>query len=304
VCRHGSVLGGSRISLSQGATAERIIASMPPEFGRITVFCFAASYAVAAALELVHQFRPRPALRWLALGFAAAGLFAHTLFLAVNPLPLQAAFGSLIFLAWIVAVFCLYGTIHHPRLAWGLFVWPLVLGLIVLAEVTDGPPPRPSEPSWELFPVAGKEFWPIFHGALMLLAAVGVCVGFVASIMYLVQTHRLKTKQSPGRGPRLWNLERLELMNRRAIVIAFPLLTLGLLVAAGQLLAVPGNLQELENWKVISTALLWLVFVILLYLRYGVHAGGRRVALLTIVAFTLMLFALVAVHPFAQGGAR
>jgi ABC-type uncharacterized transport system permease subunit len=277
---------------------------MPLEFGRITVFCFAASYGVAAALELAYQLRPRPVLRWLDAALAAAGLLAHTTFVVVNPLPLESAFGSLIFLAWIVAVFCLYGTIHHPRLAWGLFVWPVVLGLIGLAELTGGPPPPATAPNWELFALEGKQFWPIFHGALMLLAAVGVCVGFVASIMYLVQTHRLKTKRSPARGPKLWSLERLELMNRRALIIAFPLLTLGLLVAAGQLLTMHGSLKDLENWKVISTALLWLVFVILLYLRYGARAGGRQVALLTIVAFTLMLFALVAVHPFAQGGAR
>jgi ABC-type transport system involved in cytochrome c biogenesis permease subunit len=278
---------------------------MPPELGRITVFCFAASYAVAVALELGHHFRPRPLLRWLALAFAAAGLLAHTAFIAVHPLPLQAAFGSLIFLAWILSVFCFYGTIHHQRLAWGLFVWPLVLGLIVLAQLTQDrtqqTPVATGEPDIIL---EDKSFWPIFHGVLMLLAAVGVCVGFVASIMYLVQTHRLKTKQLPGRGPRLWNLERLEQMNRRAIILSFPLLTLGLLVAAGQMLFLPGSVHELENWKVISTALLWLVFVILLYLRYGIHAGGRQVALLTIVAFTLMLFALIAVHPFAQGGAR
>jgi ABC-type uncharacterized transport system permease subunit len=277
---------------------------MPPELGRITVFCFAASYAVAVGLELARPLRPRLAVRGLALGFAAAGLVAHTIFIAINPLPLQSAFGSLIFLAWILAVFSLYGTIHHPRLAWGLFVWPVVLGLIVLAQVTEGPPPRPSEPGWELFTLEGKQFWPVFHGALMLLAAVGVCVGFVASIMYLVQMHRLKTKQLPGRGPKLWSLERLEQMNRRAIILSFPLLTLGLLVAAWQMLTMPSSMAELENWKVISTALLWLVFVILLYVRYGAHAGGRQVALLTIVAFTLMLVALVAVHPFAQGGAR
>ena len=221
---------------------------MPPEFGRITVFCFAASYAVAVALELARQLRPQPALRGLALGFAAAGLVAHTIFISVNPLPLQTGFGSLMFLAWILAVFSLYGTIHHPRLAWGLFAWPVVLGLIVLAEVTEGPPPRPSEPAWELFALEGKQFWPIFHGALMLLAAVGVCVGFVASIMYLVQTHRLKTKQLPGRGPKLWSLERLEQMNRRAIILSFPLLTLGLLVAGWQMLTeLRGRMPEGKN---------------------------------------------------------
>jgi ABC-type transport system involved in cytochrome c biogenesis permease subunit len=276
---------------------------MLAELGRITEICFAASYAVAFALELVRQFRPRPILRVLALIFSGAGLFAHTVFALVNPLPLETRFGSLIFLAWILAVFCVYGSIHHRRLAWGLFVLPLVLGLIGLTMIfPESTTPRPSHATWELFALEGKQFWPALHGILILLSAVGVSVGFVASLMYLVQMHRLKTKQLPGRGLKLWSLERLEAMNRRAIVLAFPLLTAGLLVAIVQLLKHPDGEQAWENLKVLSTVFLWVVFAILLYLRYGVHAGGRRMALWTIVAFALMVFALVSVHPVLPGG--
>jgi ABC-type uncharacterized transport system permease subunit len=278
---------------------------MPAEFGRITVFCFAASYAVALGLELLRLFVARPALRWLALGFTTAGLLAHSIFVLVNPLPLQTAFGSLIFLAWILAVFCIYGAFHHRRLAWEIFVLPLVLGLVLLAQVFDaGAPTFPEVPEWGWYALEGKHFWPIFHGSLMLLAAVGVSVGFLASVMYLVQSYRLKTKQMPSQGLRLWSLERLEAMNRRAIVLAFPLLTAGLLVAIAEMLEKPYEGQSLENWKVLSTIALWIVFAILLYLRYRVHAGARQVALLTIVAFALMLLALISVHPFMPGGAQ
>jgi ABC-type transport system involved in cytochrome c biogenesis permease subunit len=275
---------------------------MPAEFGRITVFCFAASYALAFVLELVRLFVPRPLLRWLALGCTGAGLVAHTVYIVVNPLPLETSFGSLIFLAWILAVFCFYGACHHQRLAWEIFVLPLILGLVLLARLFPaGSPQRSTEPAWELFALEGKSFWPVVHGTLMLLAAVGVSVGFIASVMYLVQAYRLKSKHLPGQGLRLWNLERLESMNRRAIMLAFPILTAGLLIAAAQLFRLPNGRQSLENWKVISTVALWIVFVLLLYLRYSVHAGGRQVAWLTIMAFALMLAALIAVHPFAPG---
>jgi ABC-type uncharacterized transport system permease subunit len=278
---------------------------MLAELGRITEFCFAASYAVAFALELFRQLRPRPGLRLLSLISTGAGLLAHTVFVAVNPLPLQTSFGSLIFLAWILAVFALYGSIHHSRLAWGLFVLPLVLGLIAVAKLfTEGSPARHSEASWVLFALEGKDFWPALHGLLMLLAAVGVSVGLVASTMYLVQTRRLRKKHLPGHGLKLWSLERLEAMNRRAIMLAFPLLTVGLLVALTQVLKHPDGDRAWENVKVLSTVALWIVFAILLYLRYGAHAGGRRMALLTIVAFGLMLFALVSSHPFLPEGAQ
>jgi ABC-type uncharacterized transport system permease subunit len=277
---------------------------MPAELGRITVFCFAASYAVALFLELLRLLVARPALRWWALGCAVAGLVAHTGFIVVNRLPLQTSFGSLIILAWILAVFGIASAVHHRRQAWALFVLPLVLGLVLLAQLFPvGSPATPSDGSWGLLTLEGKHFWPVLHGLLMIFAAVGVCVGTVASVMYLVQGYRLKTKQLPRSGLRLWSLERLEAMNRRAIIWAFPLLTAGLLVALVQMLQLPTSTDGLESVKVISTVALWVVFAILLYLRYGIHASGRQVSILTILAFALMLFALIAVHPFSAGAA-
>src|SRR5580693_6298578 len=95
---------------------------------RITVFCFAASYGVALALELWHLFAPRPVLRLVAIGWGAAGLLAHTFYVLARPLSLETPLGSLLLLAWILAIFYVYGSVHHYRQAWGLFVLPLVLG--------------------------------------------------------------------------------------------------------------------------------------------------------------------------------
>ena len=44
------------------------------------------------------------------------------------------------------------------------------------------------------------------------------------------------------------------------------------------------------------------MFAIVLYLRYGYHVRGRRVALLTILAFALSLFPPVTAHTGVQGG--
>ena len=128
-------------------------------------------------------------------------------------------------------------------------------------------------------------------------------VGFLASVMYLVQARRLRNKVNPGRVVPMLSLERLETMNRRALNVAFPLLTAGLLV--GLLILKHGH--ELgDNWlslKVLSTAGLWVVFLVLLYLRYGAHVPPRRLAVLSIAAFALLIVALATAHPFATGGA-
>ncbi len=127
-------------------------------------------------------------------------------------------------------------------------------------------------------------------------------MGFLASVMYLVQVGRLRAKLPPGQGVRMLSLERLENMNRRAILWAFPLLTAGLLVAVVLQVQNGDSPSGWNNLKVLFTAGLWVVFAILLYLRYYTHARGRQVALLTVLAFTLMLCAFAAVHPLAQGG--
>jgi ABC-type transport system involved in cytochrome c biogenesis permease subunit len=267
---------------------------------RITVFCFGASYALAWVMELIQLMGPRTVPRLLGLAFGGAGLLAHTLYLLVRPLSLSSQVGSLLFLAWILAVFYLYGSLHHRRLAWGVFVLPLVLGLTALGS-REPVAPGILPDWWPDFDAL--QFWGLLHGALLLLAAVGVCVGFLASVMYLVQADRLRAKLPPGEGLRLLSLERLEEMNRRAIILAFPLLTAGVLI--GIVLILRGGTTPTLTWtdpKILSTAVLWLVFAILLYLRYGFRLRGRRVALLTIVAFCLLLFTLATSHTMVPGG--
>jgi ABC-type transport system involved in cytochrome c biogenesis permease subunit len=276
---------------------------MPAAFERVTIFCFGASYAVALAFELAGLLRPGRLLRLLGLGFGVAGFVAHTLFVIVQPLPLASPVSSLVFLAWVLAVFYLYGTVHHNKVAWALFVLPLVLGLTVLAGLQPGVVGGTEAGQLrDLLSLHGEHFWGLVHGWLVVLAGVGICVGFVASVMYLVQVRRLKAKAPPGRGVRLLSLERLEAMSRRAVLIAFPLLTAGLLVGLALLLQSREALSGWEDPKVLSAAALWLVFAILVYLRYAAGARGRPVAGLTILAFALLVLSLVTFHSFGPGG--
>jgi ABC-type transport system involved in cytochrome c biogenesis permease subunit len=266
---------------------------------RVTIVCFLASYAAALALELLYQIRPLPLVRWLALTFGAAGLAAQTIFLAVQQPPLIWQYGWMLFLAWILAIFYLVGSVHHRRLSWGLFVLPLVLALVGLGAAFGRPADSALSPSENVLSLPTA--WGIIHGWLLLLAAVGLCVGFLASLMYLVQAHRLRAKTLPGHGLRLWSLERIEAMNRRAIVLAFPLLTAGMLV--GLVLMLQEHLAGWSDPRVLASAILWLTFAVLLYLRFGYHLRGRPVAFLTILTFVLLVGCIALPH-WGQGGGR
>ncbi|MFO0846595.1 MAG: cytochrome c biogenesis protein CcsA [Gemmataceae bacterium] len=263
---------------------------------RVTTLCFLASYGLAFALELLHLWVGRGAARALALGAAGAGLVAHTAYLYSRQPPLVWQFSWMLFVAWVLVVFYLCGAVHHLRQSWGVFVLPLVLGLLGLGLVF-GPPPEDARGLWQQEP---HQLWGRVHAVLILLATVGVCVGFLASLMYLIQAHRLRTKAPPGQGLRLLSLERLEAMNRRALVLAFPLLTAGMI--AGAVLIARGS--DTVGWtdpRVLGTVILWLVFGLLLYLRFAVHLRGRQVAFLTILAFLMLLGCVVVSHPLAPG---
>jgi ABC-type uncharacterized transport system permease subunit len=258
----------------------------------ITHLCFGLSYLFALLLEAGYAVRPNRWLKLAGLLLGCAGLVAHTLYLLINKPSPASAYGSLLLLGWVIAVFYLIGSLHRNR-PWGVFVLPLVIALVAISYAA------PMESGdW----YSGERFWGAVHGGLILAASVGITIAFLASVMYLLQSRRLRKKLNPIGGMKLLSLERLETMNRRGINLAFPLLTAGLLL--GLLLAYRFNASDWATPKVIATVGLWLLGVLLLYLRYGAHLAGRKLALLTIVAFGLLLVSLVASHPFADGDVR
>lgn len=264
----------------------------------MTVVCFLASYLVALGLEIWRLFRPRPILWVLALLTGGAGLVAQTIYLTVQQPPLVGQFGWMLFTAWILAIFYLGGSLHHSQLAWGVFVLPVIIGLVGLAALGGALDPPESGglllENWTPFQLV--------HVALLFLGGIGMCVGFVASLMYLIQAHRLKAKVPLRHGLKLLNLERLEEMNRRAVTLSFPLLTLGMLIGLG-LMFVKG----LSGWtdpRIWAALIFWLAVGLLLYVRYGLHLRGRQVAVWTIVVFALLLGCLSLSHPVGQGSAR
>jgi ABC-type transport system involved in cytochrome c biogenesis permease subunit len=251
--------------------------------------CFVAAYGLALLLEALCLRVDRPALRYAALAAGFVGFAGHSAYVYryASHMPLLGQLRWLLYLAWILVVFYLFGEFRQRRMPWGVFVLPVVLALVGIGVAYD-------DPASAVAKHAGQGVWGPLHGVLILLASVGVCVGFAASVTYLVQAHRLRTKAPPGRVTKLLSLERLETMNRRALLLSFPLLTAGVL--AGFVALLNSQVIGWADYRVIATLALWAAFALLLYVRFAQHVRGRQAALMTIVAFVLLLCCLALPH--------
>ena len=264
----------------------------------ISVFCFAASYAVALALEATRLWFRSGVRGALMLGFAGAGLLAHTLFLAyraakASEAPLSSAFDWYLLAAWVVVAIYLYMIYYHPTAAVGIFVLPVVLAMIGMAQISDREP-FPQDPA--------AQVWGILHGIFLLFGYVAVVVGFLAGVMYLLQARRLKRRQLPAGRLRLPSLEWLDGVNGRAIVLSAIFVAAGFV--SGMVLNAVNHRQQLDYvpwndpivWR-LGGMMAWLIVAALFSQLYRPANHGRKVAYLTVASFIFLAFTAI-LRPF------
>src|SRR3990172_11389367 len=118
----------------------------------VHIICFAASYAVTLALEITRFFFRRGIRGGIMLGFAGEGLFAHTAYLYYRAVdatgsPLSSRQDWCLVAAWVLAAIYLHLTVYHPGNSYGLFILPLVLGLIGAGAFLADAEPLAREPA-------------------------------------------------------------------------------------------------------------------------------------------------------------
>lgn len=263
----------------------------------VSTICFAASYAVALGLEVTRLFF-RAGMRMVTIvGFAAAGLLAHTIYLtlqarvglAARGVPLSNWYHWCLIAAWLLAAIYLALAVSRPGNPVGLFLLPIVLALIGVAQLF---PKHHSFPSDQAHLV-----WSTVHGVALLLGTASVLFGFASGVMYLMQSYRLKNKLPPREGFRLPSLEWLHRVSERALLVSVFLLAAGLLSGVILNLIKHGHRDDALPWTdpVVWTSgvlLLWLVAVALFNSLYKPSRQGRKVAYLTVASFVFLAMVL------------
>jgi ABC-type uncharacterized transport system permease subunit len=257
----------------------------------VSITCFTASYVVALGLEVTRLLFRSGVRGAVLLGFACAGLFAHTAYLLNRALsggasPLASQQDWYLVTAWLLAATYLYLTCYHTKTALGLFLLPLVLALVAAAAFAADPMP--------FVPQSASRAWGIVHGVSLLLATATVLVGFVFGTMYFVQAYLLKHKIPPPRGLRLPSLEWLQQNNSRSIGVSTILMGVGVL--SGVVLNVSQPAGQVPWRDPLSLATLfmfaWLVVCACAGAFYKPVCGGRKVAYLTVASFAFLMIAL------------
>jgi ABC-type uncharacterized transport system permease subunit len=271
----------------------------------VNMMCFTASYAVALALEILGLWT-RPRWRRLLVVIAAtAGIVVHTWYLGRRAAqapwaPLSSPHDWYLAAAWVLAVIYVAVVLYYPRASMGLFLLPVTLGLIAAARWASTEP---------LASFAAPRFWGRVHGIFLMLGTVAVLLGFVAGLMYLVQSYRLKHKSPAPERFRLPSLEWLERVNSRSLGAAALLVALGfftgILTRTAQ--ADAGGVPWTDPVVLsLSGMLSWLIAAEAFRLAYPAARRGRKVAYLTLAGFVFLVLTLATFsqHHDMSGEAR
>lgn len=274
---------------------------------KISITCFAASYLVVLAVELVRIYMPRSAVRsTIKVGFAIAGFFAHTVFLAYHTnlsfdqsgLWLGSWFGWSLAGAWLLAAAYLWLVFQKFHSSTGLFLLPVILGLIGWGMWVGS----------DSFFTADREktIWSMVHGFSLLLGTAAVALGFVFGVMYLVHARRIKSKTLPTPGQfRLPSLEWLQLQAERSVLVSAIFFGLGLLsgIALNLNATSDGIVIPWKNPVIWSSAALfgWLIFTSLGSKFYRPTRNGRKVAMLVLLSFLFLVIELGIAWWFGHG---
>lgn len=255
----------------------------------ITIKCFFASYVVVLLLELTRLRFRLPARRVLTLMMAGAGLFAHTAFLWHRAytelqvgLPLSSPSDWYLVAAWLAILAYLVRATTHPDSPVGLFLVPIAISLV---GITYG---FPSEAPVER--TVALSVWGALHGLFLLLGTATVSLGFVAGLIYLIQSNRLKKKLPVRTGFRLPSLEWLQRANRRSLQYSACLMAVGMLAGIVLNMVKQANVVPWTDSVVVSSGLLvvWLFAVTLFEIFYKPAQQGRKVAYLTVASFIFL----------------
>jgi ABC-type uncharacterized transport system permease subunit len=176
-------------------------------------------------------------------------------------------------------------------------VWAMLL-LVLLAGIV-------AEPASQAHAAASTP-WAIAHAIAMILGGAAAMLASASAVLYLFARRKLKRKdllQVLGKVP---NVEKLERMNLFGLKSCFVLITFGLASGIGLAATSTSLNMTARDWlidpKIVLIEVVWLLLGAILVLCKTVKLKEKTIAHMTIIAFALILFAVVGTSVFCGTG--
>ncbi|UFS72689.1 c-type cytochrome biogenesis protein CcsB [Geomonas sp. RF6] len=214
--------------------------------------------------------------------------------------PLSNLFESVVFFAWTIILIFLIIDFKYRYRAVGFFVVPFALLGMAWAQLALDSGIEPLVP-------ALQSNWLLYHVVTCFLGYAAFAVACGISIMYLIREKLEAGGGSTAVGAPAGGLlsmfpsiRALDDLNYRAIMIGFPLLTLGIVTGAAWANYAWGTYwswDPKETWSLI----VWFVYAAFLHARITRGWVGRRAAILSVIGFAATIFCYLGVNLFLSG---
>lgn len=268
------------------------------------VFTLVFVLSLAAAIVGVLQLLPRGEksrrflLPLVSLAVVLEAIMLVFRAITIKAVPLTGLFESMIVLTIVFGLMYLFFSLAIQRVWFSsVMVWVMLM-LVALTGIV-------AEPASQAHAAASTP-WAIAHAIAMILAGAAAMLATASAVLYLFARRKLKRKdllQVLGKVP---NIEKLEQLNLFGLKACFVLMTFGLAGGIG-LAAISTSLNRsaldwLTDAKIVLISVVWLLLAAILVLWKAVKLKERTIAYVTIVAFALILFAVVGTSIFCGTG--
>ena len=256
-------------------------------------------YGVAALAVLPAALYNRPRWRHIAVPAALGGAFFHfvsiaeTFYAAHRALPVD-THETLSLLGLLLTFAFLVLAMRYRTVAFGIFLLPISVLLTLVPAFRAGHETL-------AYPLVGPA-WIFLHVALLLAAYAALLTSLLASVLYLMQERRLKSKHLLPVRATLPPLETIDQIALKSLLFGLPCMTTGLLIGSVVALETTGP-AFFRDPKVLLSLAMWIAYMLMIYIRQHSGLRGRRAVYLSSFAFFLVLAVwsanqLSAVHRF------
>lgn len=252
----------------------------------------ASTIGYLAHLVWLRRILGRYSLLVLGIGFASQTAYLVARYVETGFTPVTTRLDASGAFAWLIVATYLAIQIRQAMPVLGAFVTPLALILTLTAAMWN----KTFSPLDSIL----RSPWLPIHAILAFLGDALLGVSACFALMYILQERQLKSKRPGAFSHRLPPLDVLDRYSYRCITVGFPLLTLGIISGALWLKAVEGSYIKWQDGRQTTTVLAWFLYAALLHGRLVTGWRGKRVALLNLAGFVVILVTFVTLSHFMK----